>query len=134
MRVPFDALPTDDGAYLIDRYAIHYVPTGRDLLRAGVPADGAAAPPVVVGDPDFGEGAETTPDPAPRRKGLIWMRVWTAVRRFVTLRVCQPAKETTRSQAVCLFKPLPGTRLEAEQVAELLGVRPGWAARPPNRG
>ena len=52
------------------------------------------------------------------------MRLWTAVRRFVTLGVSQPAKETTRSQAAGQFKPLPGTRLEAEQVAALLGVRP----------
>ncbi len=137
VRVPFDALPTDDGAYLIDRYAIHYVHTGRDLLRVGLggaPADEAATPPVVVGDPNFGEGAETTPADAPRRKDTFWMRLWTAVRRFVTLGVSQPAKETTRSQAAGQFKPLPGTRLEAEQVAALLGVRPGWAARPPNRG
>ena len=42
--VPFDALPMDDGAYLIDRYKLRYVQTGRDLLRAGLPAPGTATP------------------------------------------------------------------------------------------
>ena len=78
--------------------------------------------------------AETAPDAAPRRQGNTWMRLWTAVRRFVTLGVSQPAKETTRSQAPGLFNPLPGTRLETEQVAALLGVRPwvgGEAVKSP---
>lgn len=51
--VPFGALPTPDGKYLLERHRITYLTSGRDLLRVSLgqaPASGA----VVVAAPTFG--------------------------------------------------------------------------------
>ena len=52
--VPFEALVDDDGRYLIERYAMSYLTSGRDLLRMQIPrlSRGNA---VIVADPLFGE-------------------------------------------------------------------------------
>src|SRR5262249_32762962 len=52
--VPFEALRDERGRFMIERYAISYLTSGRDLLR--MPATRVASqPPVVVADPYFGE-------------------------------------------------------------------------------
>jgi CHAT domain-containing protein len=52
--VPFEALIDEQGRYLIERYAMSYLTSGRDLLRMpGVAAD--PGPPVVFANPVFGE-------------------------------------------------------------------------------
>jgi CHAT domain-containing protein len=51
-RISFATLIDDDGHYLLDRYPIHYLSAGRDLLRlkaSSAPASGLLA----VGDPAF---------------------------------------------------------------------------------
>lgn len=52
--VPFQALLDEHGRYLVERYSISYLSSGRDLLRlqTGRPSAGA---PVIVADPFFGE-------------------------------------------------------------------------------
>jgi CHAT domain-containing protein len=126
VRVPFDVLPTEDGACLIYRYTISYILTGRDLLRPGAPAADTASPPVVIGDPDFGEAK---PDVGTRRrKGEFWGRLWTTVRRAVTLGLLKPVPETSGPpgagpQGSGPFQLLSASRREAEQIAEVLGVR-----------
>jgi CHAT domain-containing protein len=55
-RVPFEALVDERGGYLLQRYAISYLTSGRDLLRMQVPR-GTGGPAVVVADPLFGENA-----------------------------------------------------------------------------
>ena len=52
--LPFEALVDDRGRYLLERYAITYLSSGRDLLRVRVrrPPGGA---PVVMANPAFGE-------------------------------------------------------------------------------
>jgi tetratricopeptide (TPR) repeat protein len=50
-RLPFAALPIDNG-YLLDRYELTYLDTGRDLLRRG-PDVSAPGAPLVIADPDF---------------------------------------------------------------------------------
>jgi tetratricopeptide (TPR) repeat protein/CHAT domain-containing protein len=127
VRVPLQTLLTEDGAYLIDRYTISYVHTGRDLLRDPAPPPGTASPPVILGDPDFGE-MKPTPDAgaAALAKGTFWSRVWTTLGRLVTLGFSKPDRESARCPAPggLRFDSLPGTREEAEQIAELFGVRP----------
>jgi CHAT domain-containing protein len=56
--VPFEALVDERGRYLIERYAISYLTSGRDLLRMQV-ARVALSPPVIVADPLFGEPSAT---------------------------------------------------------------------------
>jgi CHAT domain-containing protein len=58
--VPFDALVDERGRYLIERYAISYLTSGRDLLRMQV-ARANGSQPVVFADPLFGEPASAAP-------------------------------------------------------------------------
>src|SRR5262249_42615829 len=67
--VPFEALVDEHGRYLIERYAISYLTSGRDLLRMQVPRASPTAP-VIVANPWFGEPPRTAamrsvPKPAP---------------------------------------------------------------------
>jgi CHAT domain-containing protein/lipopolysaccharide biosynthesis regulator YciM len=62
--VPFDALVDNQGKYLIERYAISYLTSGRDLLRlqpGNQPnnslQDHPTTAPLVVANPDYGMGA-----------------------------------------------------------------------------
>jgi len=127
-RVPFDTLPAEDGAFLIDRYAISYLHTGRDLLEAGRPYDRMCSAPVILGDPDFGEAGPDS-GAALKQGNNWWRRAWTAVRGLVPFRSRQPAPQTTASPNVGCgdsglhFQPLPGTRREAEEVAKVFGLR-----------
>ena len=51
-RLPFEVLPDPDGGYLLDRYELSYLSSGRDLLRlASPPARGTK--PFVVAAPAF---------------------------------------------------------------------------------
>lgn len=52
--VPFEALVDERDRYLIGRYAVSYLTSGRDLLRMKV-ARPSSSDPVIVADPDFGE-------------------------------------------------------------------------------
>ena len=54
--VPFEALVDESGRYLIERYAMSYVTSGRDLLRMQM-ARAAGSQPVIFADPLFGEPA-----------------------------------------------------------------------------
>lgn len=59
--VPFEAMVDVRGRFEVQRYAISYLSSGRDVLRLQV-ARASASPPVVVADPAFGEpsGAAAT--------------------------------------------------------------------------
>jgi CHAT domain-containing protein/tetratricopeptide (TPR) repeat protein len=102
-RLPFEALPMSDGRRLIDAYELSYVSVGRDVLRFGVGSSVQPSDPLVAADPDFdlvgGEApsAETAAPPP----GCL-------------------SRDLDRSTVH--FGRLPGTRLEGERIAELLGA------------
>jgi tetratricopeptide (TPR) repeat protein len=52
-RLPFEALPTDDGRRLIDDYQISYLGVGRDALRFGAASSEQPTAALVAADPDF---------------------------------------------------------------------------------
>jgi CHAT domain-containing protein len=52
--VPLEALVDERGRYLVERYAISYLSSGRDLLRMQV-ARASHSPPVIVAAPLFGD-------------------------------------------------------------------------------
>jgi CHAT domain-containing protein len=83
---------------------------------------------VVIGDPDFGEPAQTPAGPPGRATEGFWGRLLTALQRTVTLGRCHSINQVnprpvSGAQGLTLrFDPLPETRSEAEQIAELLGI------------
>jgi CHAT domain-containing protein len=108
-RLPFEVLPLDDeGQYLIDRYQISYLATGRDVLRFGVASSGQPTAPLIAADPDFDFGQPATAADAPCRRASF-----------------HQSRDLDRGQA---STRLPGTRVEGEQIAALLKVRP-WLDR-----
>lgn len=62
--IPFAALPDTAGRYLIERYAISWLSSGRDLLRLQTSASAPASAPLVIADPLFGEPGAPLPAPA----------------------------------------------------------------------
>ena len=69
--VPFEALIDEGGRYLVERYAITYLTSGRDLLRMQI-ARASRSAPVIVADPRFGEPA--SPVAVASRAGEAWRR------------------------------------------------------------
>ncbi|XXY21910.1 CHAT domain-containing tetratricopeptide repeat protein [Sorangium sp. So ce216] len=93
--VPFAALVDERGQFLLARYRFTYLTSGRDLLRLEVTqAESSRSPPLVMGAPAYGEGGGA------------------------------PAGETSGrrsgSMGTMQFVALPGTELEAREVAKLL--------------
>jgi CHAT domain-containing protein len=64
--IPFAALIDEQNRYLIERYTLTYLTSGRDLLRLHAPIQGRGAP-VVVALPEFGEPALLTSRSAARK-------------------------------------------------------------------
>jgi CHAT domain-containing protein/Tfp pilus assembly protein PilF len=76
--IPFAALLDERGRYLVERYSISYLASGRDLLRLQVDRDSKSGP-LVVAAPDFGrrgpveaallpEQKEDTPEQEPKEQ------------------------------------------------------------------
>ena len=63
--VPFAALVDEQDNYLLERFTITYLTSGRDLLRLQV-AHGDRGPPVIVATPAFGEPALVATHRGPR--------------------------------------------------------------------
>ena len=102
--IPLEALVDEheQGRYLIERYSITYLTSGRDLLRMQTAHESrslAVANPLVVANPSFGE-----PDPE---------QIASAAARPAGLR-SKPQKTTIgRSLSEVYFAPLSGTEGEA---------------------
>jgi tetratricopeptide (TPR) repeat protein len=102
--VPFDALVDERGHYLIERYAMNYLTSGRDLLRLQVVHDNHREP-VIFADPLFGEPASTAvrrAAPAPVGDG--------SARRSVT---------TGSDLSAVYFAPLAASAEEAKAIKAL---------------
>ena len=105
--IPFEALLDDQGNYLVERYSITYLTTGRDLLRMQVSRPSRSAP-VLLADALFGEPKDTLVESttAPRVKSAGAR----AARRSVT---------TAPDFSSLYFAPLEGTRAEAKSIQAL---------------
>lgn len=106
--MPFEILPLADGTYLIEKYRLSYVASGRDIVRfRTVGQDGSAA--VVMADPDFDSGSR--PSPVATHDSTS-----TTTASF-------SAPELQRGAVGCVgsgFAPLRYTRAEASAVAATL--------------
>jgi CHAT domain-containing protein len=96
-RLPFEALFTDSGQYLVEQHPISYLSSGRDLLRFGV-LPPSTAPAVVLANPDYDLATAGTSQVS--------------------------SAQTTGDRATDLSQltvdPLPGTAAEVEAIAPLL--------------
>jgi tetratricopeptide (TPR) repeat protein len=104
-RLPFEVLPTEDRQYLIDHYQISYLSTSRDIQRLNATLALPPAAPLVVADPEFDLSSHAA---------------------HPTAENDQPRGRQSRDldRSMGHFQRLPGTRIEAEQIAAKLGVQP----------
>jgi CHAT domain-containing protein len=102
--VPFEALVDAEGRYLIERFSISYLTSGRDLLRRQVSRP-HRGPPVIVADPRYGELTTGTPAAARRKPPMP-----SARERSVT---------TASEPAGLYFAPLANTAREALAIKRL---------------
>jgi CHAT domain-containing protein/tetratricopeptide (TPR) repeat protein len=94
--IPFAALVDETNRFLVDRFAITYLTSGRDLLRLQFPQPSRATP-LIVAAPAFGE-------PAGRPAGPTGT----------------PASGTRIDQSRIFFGPLPGASHEVRSIRPLL--------------
>jgi CHAT domain-containing protein len=105
--IPFEALLDEHGQYLLERYSITYLSTGRDLLRMGTSRPSKRGP-VVVADPFFGEPSTTEiASASPAKTGNTTRR---DARRSAT---------TAGDLSSVYFAPLDGTAVEARAIKAL---------------
>jgi CHAT domain-containing protein len=65
--IPFAALVDESGRYLVKRYSISYLSSGRDLLRLQAPRESQTGP-LVVANPDFGGHPRVESTRLPKQK------------------------------------------------------------------
>lgn len=105
--MPFAALVDERGRYLIERYAVTYLTSGRELLHLGL-APPSKSEPLIIANPSFGEpavAAEIARNTPVRRPNAP-----NARRRSVT---------DARNLSGVYFAPLDGTTQEARGIQTL---------------
>jgi CHAT domain-containing protein/Tfp pilus assembly protein PilF len=105
--IPFEALIEEQGHYLIERYSISYLTSGRDLLRMQV-ARVSKSEPLVMADPLFGEPliAQAAKEDALKAKQVALGRK----NQSVTI---------AEDLSSVYFAPLAGTQQEARAIKSL---------------
>ena len=97
---PFEALRDEQGQYLIQRYTVSYLTSGRDLLRFQLPAKSRFEP-VVLADIDYEQQQTTGEKP-----------------KLTNVRSSQ--KRRSAELASLNFEPLPSTKEEAAVIQKVL--------------
>ena len=105
--IPFEALVDEYGHYLVQRYSITYLTTGRDLLRMTV-ARASKSRPVVIADPAFGEPQAV--QIASLDKPDLNVATAPTQRRSIT---------SAEDLSSVYFAPLAGTAQEAQTIKSL---------------
>jgi CHAT domain-containing protein len=127
--LPFEVLATDDGRRLIEEYRFSYLSAGRDILRNGIDTPARSSAALVVADPDFDLIGVN------RRRGGFWSHLPGKARpcpiserrgacQFQRADPADARHSRDLDRGVLHFTRLPGTRLEGEAIARLLGVAP----------
>jgi CHAT domain-containing protein/Flp pilus assembly protein TadD len=103
--IPFEALVDESGKYLVEKYSISYLSSGRDLLRMQNSKPNTNSP-LIVANPDFGisEVVENKPDNAVAKRNS------KDKKRGVTV---------AKSLAETYFAPLSGTEQEGKSIQTL---------------
>jgi CHAT domain-containing protein len=108
--LPFEVLPTNEGGYLIDEYNFNFLSVGRDILRFKTQIPAKVTKPLVIANPDYNLAA-TVCDTFP-----VLATEWLGERSI-------PYQELADLRGEEFFSPLPGTEIEGEKIAKLLGVQ-----------
>src|SRR5215471_4163682 len=105
--IPFEALVDEQGRFMVERYSITYLTTGRDLLRMQVTRESKSKP-VVVAAPLFGEPEATQVAGAARP-------------RLNAASVAERRRSTIAAEDLSgvYFAPLSGTAQEARVIQSL---------------
>jgi len=131
LRLPFEALLSPEGRFVIEDHSLSYVGTARDVLRFGQVL-GEPTEALIIADPDYdlcAEGsAEAETPPSESRgssvqaiRGMLRRDIWDPLREWLE-DIWQDVKQT--------FDRLPGTRTEGERIYELLRRRGIPVRRP----
>lgn len=104
--IPFEALVDSHGSYLIEKFSVTYLTTGRDLLRLQVARESKTGP-LLIANPEFGEPGTTTVASSDRARLLPGAR---NRRRSIT---------TAHDLSGVYFAPLSGTAQEARAIQSL---------------
>ena len=102
--IPFAALVDEQNRFLVERFSISYLTSGRDLLRLQVGRNSRTGP-VVVADPAFGEPATIAPH---------------AVAAQTKRSNNEEAGRTALDYSQVFFGPLPGVADEVRALKQLL--------------
>jgi CHAT domain-containing protein/tetratricopeptide (TPR) repeat protein len=74
--LPFGAVPAGDGGFVVERYGLRYVTTGRALAFRPAATRPRPGPPVIVADPDYGVAAPAgARGRAPTARLTNWQRL-----------------------------------------------------------
>ena len=94
--IPFIALVDEQNKYLVERYSITYLTSGRDLVRLQTPRESHSEA-VIVADPEFGDPPVVIANNDASRKGGVRL-----------------------DESKVLFAPLAKTRAEARAIKDLM--------------
>ena len=111
--VPFGILSADGTVELMQEYPLRYLNVGRDILRFNVEIPVEYSPPLVIANPDYNLRPDNAEENSAKSANVTELE--NAV-DFGSL-----ARELGRGNGE-LFAPIPGTKIEGEKIAELLGV------------
>ena len=103
--IPFEALTDEQGQYLIEKYSISYLTTGRDVLRLQVARDSRTGP-LILADPNYGEPRPVQQATMAAEKTRL-QPATLARRRGIT---------TADDLSMVYFPPLTGTAQEARSI------------------
>jgi CHAT domain-containing protein/tetratricopeptide (TPR) repeat protein len=144
-RLPFEVLPTGKCNNLVDNYIITYVSSARDVIRFGARPSGEPAESLLIADPDFDlDSSDSRPcdrfsrhPPLGQHGAAPGFRSSAAASSGSDARANWEKAQLRRSLSGvsrdldrdrCWFSRLPGSRLEGQRIARLLGIQP-WLDR-----
>jgi CHAT domain-containing protein len=110
--IPFAALVDEQNRYLIERYSISYLTSGRDLLRLQT-SEPSKNEPLVIANPDFGRVASVT------TRGARTSQISRA-RNQARGQQRQQGQRGQIDPRQAYFRPLPATEDEALAIKALL--------------
>lgn len=104
--LPFEALVDEKGGFLLEKFSVSYVTSGRDLLRMQV-SRSSKDKPTVIANPTFGE-----PDSEQVSSTI-------GVTKISSNGVQRPAVASARDSSTAYFASLTGTQQEAISIREI---------------